>query len=70
VYQIKNTHANTHKKLKHQKFFKYAVGMSDRHSHKKTLEYSGKPTDSSQLLEHTLDIYQIQHLLEMDQTVD
>jgi hypothetical protein len=42
--------------------------MSNRHSHKKITEYSGKPIGSSELLEHTLDIYRIQHLLETEQT--
>jgi hypothetical protein len=47
---------------KHRKILKYAVGMSNRQSHQKITEYSGKPIGSSELLRHTPDIYQIQHL--------
>jgi hypothetical protein len=53
---------------KHRKTLKYAVGMSNRLNHKKITEYSGKPIGSSELLGHTLEIYQIQHMLETEQT--
>jgi len=55
-------------KKKHRNILKYAAGMSSRQRHQKITEYSGKPIDKSELLGDTLDIYQIQHLLETEQT--
>ena len=55
-------------KKKHRKILKYAAGMSSRQSHQKITEYSRKPIGKSEFLGHTLDIYQIQHLLETEQT--
>jgi len=57
-----------YRKKKYRNILKYAAGMSSRQRHQKITEYSGKPIDKSELLGHTLDIYQIQHLLGTEQT--
>jgi hypothetical protein len=72
VISLRVLNANMHTeniKKKHRKILKYAVGMPNSQNHKKITEYSGNPIGSSELLGHTLDIYQIQHLLETEQTV-